>query len=50
MADQVRKRRDPLAELRMLSARRSNLAADRTRVINRLRGRWASVFLRWKGH
>jgi transposase len=53
IADQARMRRDlhPLrrgdelaAELRILTSRRSDLSADRTRAINRLRGRLGEYF------
>lgn len=53
IADQARMRRDlhPLrpgdeltAELKILTARRADLVADRTRVINRLRGLLTSIF------
>ncbi|HEY7279455.1 MAG TPA: IS110 family transposase [Trebonia sp.] len=53
IADQARMRRDlqPLrpgdeltAELKLLTARRGDLVADRTRLINRLRGLLTSVF------
>jgi transposase len=53
IADQARMRRDLrelqledelIAELRMLTAQRTDLAADRTRTINRLRVRLLSVF------
>ena len=53
IADQARMRRDlrelhleeeTIAELRMLTAQRADLAADRTRSINRLRQRLLSVF------
>jgi transposase len=53
IADQARMRRDlrelhldddVIAELRMLTAQRADLAADRTRTINRLPGRLLSVF------
>ena len=53
IADQARMRRDlqPLrpgdeitTELKLLTARRADLVADRTRVINRLRGLLASIF------
>ena len=53
IADQVRMRRDlqPLrpgdeltAELKLLTARRADLVADRTRLINRARGLLTSVF------
>jgi hypothetical protein len=33
----------------MLTAQRADLAADRTRMINRLRARLLSVSLLWKG-
>ena len=58
IADQARMRRDlyelqldddMIAELCMLTAHCADLAADRTRTINRLRGRLLSVFPRWKG-
>jgi transposase len=53
IADQARMRRDlqPLrpggeltAELKLLTARRADLVADRTRLINRLRGLLTSIF------
>jgi transposase len=53
IADQARMRRDlrelhlqddVIAELRMLTAQRADLTADRTRTINRLRGRLLSIF------
>jgi hypothetical protein len=40
---------DVIAELRMRTAQRADLAADRTGTINRLRGRLLSVFLLWNG-
>jgi transposase len=53
IADQARMRRDlrelrledeSIAELRMLTAHRADLVADRTRIIDRLRGRLLGVF------
>ncbi len=53
MADQARMRRDPagirpddehVVELRILTDRRSDLSADRTRRVNRLRGQLTGIF------
>ena len=59
IADQARMRRDlqPLrpgddiaVDLRILTARRTDLVADRTRAINRLRAQLLEYFPAWSGH